>query len=196
MGFGLSEPTPGHPNTKYIHPVDRALLVSCLLVAHHGFEATSLRKLLDNRHGTNNSSSRVLRAEIHALSDTASVPGTRTPPSPPEPRVKMSGSGQNLPLMDLMNSASASQPGTGPPAATYARPASDSRAIAINPPPETFVIDSNSNFDSAEEFMDPNNGTLASIANSQTITLSITSTYSNAWGPVEAFREVVQNWYC
>ncbi|KAH6988526.1 hypothetical protein EDB80DRAFT_730218 [Ilyonectria destructans] len=92
----------------------------------------------------------------------------------------MSGSQQNLPLTDPMIP---SRPGN---AATHARPASNSLETATNPPPETLVIDSDSDF--------VDEGTLASIVNSQTITLSIRSTYSNAWGPVEAFREIVQNW--
>ncbi|KPM37803.1 hypothetical protein AK830_g8751 [Neonectria ditissima] len=77
--------------------------------------------------------------------------------------------------MDPKNPASASQPGTGPP-------------------PKTMDNDSDSDSDSADDLLYPNDGTLASIIKSQTITLSITSAYSSAWSPVEAFRELVQNW--
>lgn len=36
--------------------------------------------------------------------------------------------------------------------------------------------------------------TLASIARNRTLNLSVSSGYTQ-WGPVEAFRELVQNWY-
>lgn len=36
--------------------------------------------------------------------------------------------------------------------------------------------------------------TLESITQKKTINSNVNSTYAAQWGPVEAFREIVQNW--
>ncbi|KAH7133706.1 hypothetical protein EDB81DRAFT_805007 [Dactylonectria macrodidyma] len=108
----------------------------------------------------------------------------------------MSGIQPTLPFMESVATDSASQPGTDLAAATHAGPGYTPHATLTRSLPVPLIIDSDSDsdFDYADDFLEPNNGTLASIAKSQTITLSITSTYSHAWGPVEGFRELVQNW--
>ncbi|KAH7137349.1 hypothetical protein B0J13DRAFT_77490 [Dactylonectria estremocensis] len=81
--------------------------------------------------------------------------------------------------------ASPSQPETSSTAATQAGPSSEARAMDR---------DNDSRTDTSHGDVQEPDGTLDSIGDSHTITLSITSTYSNAWGPTEAFREIVQNW--
>lgn len=51
------------------------------------------------------------------------------------------------------------------------------------------ILDSDSSGDEDEEI------NLESIDKSHTIKFPIRSNYSLSWGPIEAFRELVQNWY-